>query len=70
MTLEQGLICKGTAASAAVYCMIESAKVNGLSPYKYLYYIFNQLPGVEFGQYPELLEDFLRWSPDIQAACK
>ncbi|HHY26716.1 MAG TPA: transposase domain-containing protein [Desulfitobacterium dehalogenans] len=29
--------------------MIESAKANSLSPYKYLYYILNQLPGVEFG---------------------
>jgi hypothetical protein len=61
---------KGAAASAAVYSMIESAKANGLSPYKYLYFIFNQLPGVEFGQYPELLEDFLPWSPEIQTACK
>lgn len=61
---------KGAAASAAVYSMIESAKANGLSPYKYLYFIFNQLPGREFGQYLELLEDFLPWSPEIQAACK
>lgn len=61
---------KGAAASAAVYSMIESAKANGLNPYKYLHYIFSQLPGVQFGQHPEFLEDFLPWSPEIQEACK
>jgi len=54
---------KGAAASAAVYSIIESAKANGLSPYKYLYYIFSELPGVQFGQHPEFLEDYLPWSP-------
>jgi len=61
---------KGAAASAAVYSIIESAKSNGLSPYKYLYYIFSQLPGVQFGQHPEFLEDYLPWSPEVQEACK
>lgn len=61
---------KGAAASAAVYSMIESAKANGLSPYKYLEYIFSDLPGVRFGQYPEFLEEYLPWSPEVQANCR
>jgi transposase len=61
---------KGAAASAAVYSMVESAKANGLSPYKYLEYIFSELPGVQFGQHPEFLEDYLPWSPEVQEACK
>ena len=61
---------KGAAASAAVYSIIESAKANGLNPYKYLYFIFSELPGVQFGQYPEFLEDYLPWNPDVQATCK
>ena len=61
---------KGAAASAAVYSIIESAKTNGLNPYKYLYYIFNQLPGVQFGQHPEFLEDYLPWSAEVQERCK
>lgn len=61
---------KGAEASAAVYSIVESAKANGLTPYKYLYYIFNRLPGEPFGQYPEILEDYLPWSPQVQAACK
>lgn len=61
---------KGATASATVYSIIESAKANGLNPYKYLYYIFSQLPGVQFGQHPEFLEDYLPWSPEIQENCK
>lgn len=61
---------EGAAASAVVYSMIESAKANGLNPYKYLYHIFSELPGVRFGQYPEFLEDYLPWNPEVQDACR
>ncbi len=61
---------KGAAASATVYSIIESAKSNGLNPYKYLHFIFSELPGVQFGQHPEFLEDYLPWSPEIQESCK
>jgi transposase len=61
---------RGAAASAAVYSIIESAKTNGLNPYKYLYFIFKDLPGVQFGQHPEFLEDYLPWSPDALENCK
>jgi hypothetical protein len=61
---------KGAAASAAVYTIIETAKANGLNPYKYLYFVFNDMPGVQFGQHPEFLEDYLPWSPDAQERCR
>ena len=61
---------KGAAASADVYSIIESAKANGLNPYKYLYFIFSELPGVQFGQHPEFLEDYLPWSQDVQQSCR
>ncbi|MBF0557070.1 MAG: transposase domain-containing protein, partial [Nitrospirae bacterium] len=35
---------RGAEASAALYSLIETAKANGLEPYKYLRYIFEQLP--------------------------
>jgi hypothetical protein len=31
---------------------------------------FNQLPNVQFGQYPESLEYYLPWSQDAQKTCK
>lgn len=61
---------KGAAASAAVYSIIESAKANSLNPYKYLQFIFAELPGVQFGQHPEFLEDYLPWSTEVQERCK
>lgn len=61
---------RGASASAAVYTIIETAKANGLNPYKYLCFIFKDLPGVQFGQHPEFLEDYLPWSPDAQETCR
>jgi len=61
---------KGAAASATVYSIIESAKANSLNPYKYLYFIFSELPDVQFGQDLDFFENFLPWSPEIQASCK
>jgi len=57
-------------SSTTVYSIIESAKANGLNPYKYLYYIFSELLGIQFGQHPEFLEDYLPWSPEVQDSCK
>ncbi len=61
---------KGASASAAIYSIIETAKANGLSPYKYLKFIFSELPGVQFHKHPEFLEDYLPWNEDVQQICK
>ncbi len=61
---------KGATASAAAYSIVETAKVNGLNPYKYLKFIFSELPGVQFGQHPEFLDDYLPWNPCVQSLCK
>ena len=37
---------EGAQASATFYSLIESAKANGLEPYRYLRYIFEKLPFV------------------------
>ena len=34
----------GAQASAAIYSIVETAKVNGVEPYKYLKYLLEQLP--------------------------
>lgn len=61
---------KGAASSATVYSIIETAKANGLNPYKYLNFMFSELPGVQFGQHPEFLEDYLPWNPEVQEICR
>jgi transposase len=61
---------RGAAASAIVYSIVETAKVNGLNPYKYLKFLFSELPGVQFGQHPEFIEDYLPWNSEVQQLCK
>lgn len=61
---------KGAKASAAAYSIIETAKANNLNPYKYLKFIFKNLPDIQFPHDPEFLSNILPWSPEVQANCK
>lgn len=61
---------KGAEASAVVYTLVETAKANGLDPFRYLNYV---LLNIRFlGQNPpnEQLEQFLPWNEAARAACK
>jgi hypothetical protein len=61
---------KGADASAGVYTLIETARANGLSPYKYIQFILSDIPGTAFLQYPEFLEDYIPWAPMLQKICR
>ena len=61
---------KGADASTGIYTLIETARVNGLNPRKYIQYILGDIPGSAFLQYPEYLEDYLPWNPVIQKMCR
>ncbi len=61
---------KGAEASAAVYSIIETAKANGLDPYKYLTYIFSYLPSQDLVKTPESIDMFLPWSSETKEYCK
>ena len=60
----------GAEANAIIYSVIETAKEHGLNVYKYLTYLFEHLPNVEFLMKPKLLEDFLPWAKNVQEHCK
>lgn len=50
----------GATASACLYSLIETAKVNGLEPYKYLRYLFEKLPfAISENDYGNLLPQSL-----------
>ena len=50
----------GAHASAALYSIIETAKANGLEPYWYLRYLFEQLPSAKTTeQYKQLLPQYV-----------
>lgn len=54
---------RGARASAALYSLIETAKANGLEPYRYLRYLFEKLPKAETKEdYKSLLPQYL--NPD------
>lgn len=61
---------KGAEASAATYSVIESAKANGLDPYKYLVYVFKYLPNQDIVNNPEIIREFLPWGKQVQQHCK
>jgi transposase len=61
---------RGAKASAAIYSIIETAKENGLHPFEYLKYLFEQLPQLPDVQNPEALEPYLPWSSSIPITCK
>ena len=47
---------KRAEASAGIYALVETAKVNGLAPMKYL---LSDIPGSTFLEHPEYLDDYL-----------
>ena len=54
----------GADASAAVYSIVETAKANGLRPFRYLQFLLERLPA------GCILQDCLPWSNSAQALCK
>ena len=63
------LFCKtpsGAKATATVFSLIETAKANGLDPYKYLVYIFEKLSQDE--DYD--LEQLMPWTESVAGVCK
>ncbi|MNF62830.1 Transposase IS66 family protein [compost metagenome] len=61
---------RGAKASADIYSVIETAKENGLNPFQYLLYLFEQLPQLPDLSDPEVLDSLLPWSPTLPLACR
>lgn len=61
---------KGANASAAVYSIDETPKANGLNVYTYLQYLLLYMPDTDWRNQPELLDDLMPWSRDVQSECK
>ncbi len=53
---------KGADSSAMVYSIVETAKAYNLNIYTYLSYLLTYMPGLDWKNYPELLEDLMPWS--------
>lgn len=59
---------RGAIASATVYSIMETAKLNNLNPYMYLVHLFTQLPSLkELGS--DTLSPFLPWNRKLPEWC-
>jgi hypothetical protein len=60
----------GAKASATIYSVIETAKKNGLNPFKYLTDLLEQLPQLANPKDPVELDELLPWSPSLPLTCR
>lgn len=60
----------GAEASAIIFSIINTATANNLDAYKYLEYIFRNLPQLDFTPNDEKLDEYLPWSEKVQLECK
>jgi transposase len=59
---------QGARASAIIYSIVETAIANGLNPYYYLRYLFEQLPNMDLTDM-NALDQVLPWSTTIPVSC-
>jgi hypothetical protein len=55
---------KGAKASSTIYSIVESAKENGLNPYRYLKFLFEKMPNVNIKD-NAILDELLPWSDTL-----
>lgn len=63
---------KGAWASGVVYSLVESAKLNHLDVFRYLTYLLEKMPGIDY-QYqkePSILDAYLPWSENLPKYCR
>jgi transposase len=60
---------RGAKASATLYSVIETAKENGLIPFNYLKFLFEQLPQLSSLDC-DSLEPFMPWSASLPSECR
>ncbi|MCZ0704622.1 transposase [Natronobacillus azotifigens] len=60
----------GARSSAVIFSIIQTAKDNGLDPFKYLTYLFEKMPNRENPAISMNMKDFFPWQTEIQEQCK
>ena len=59
----------GAKANATCLSLAKTAKTNGIYFYQYLVKLLTELPNLPIQQQPEILQDYMPWSKNIQATC-
>ena len=60
----------GEKASALVYSIVETAKANGLNPFRYLEFLLTEMMEHEEDSDCCFIDDLLLWSDSIPDICK
>jgi transposase len=60
---------RGARSSAIIYSIVETAKENGLNPYYYLRYLFEELPNMDTTD-ENALDKLLPWSETLPIHCR
>ncbi len=60
----------GAEASAIIFSIVNTAAANNLDAYKYLEYIFRNLPNSNFLLDSSVLEEYLPWADKVQLECR
>ncbi|OMF95265.1 hypothetical protein BK144_06975 [Paenibacillus sp. FSL R7-0273] len=61
---------RGAKASAVIYSIVETAKANGLNPFAYLTYLFEQLPQLSDPADLAVMKPIFPWSTTLPANCR
>lgn len=61
---------KGAEASAAIYSIVVTAKLNGLNQRAYLEWVLSEMPNDERLREPGRIDRYLPWSDEVPAACR
>lgn len=59
----------GAEASALIFSIVNTATANNLDAYKYLEYIFRNLPNSKFPLEHSMIKEYLPWSDKVQQEC-
>lgn len=60
----------GAEASAIIFSIVNTAVANNLDAYKYLEYIFRNLPNSNFMLNSSEIKDYLPWADKVQLECR
>lgn len=60
---------RGAHASAAIYSIVETAKLNGLNPRLYIEWLLEQMPNADVLN-DETLDSFMPWSAHVPESCR
>ena len=63
---------EGARASGVIYSLVETAKLNHLDVFRYLSYLLEEMPGIDY-QYqkdPSILDKYLPWSKELPESCR